>query len=165
MHSAPLSFDPVQVIVGSWTMRATNLPIWLSGLTRAPRYEFVRETEGSLRIGETLSYATHAGSDVSVQSVNRTSGDKFVAHGPGLARLSTLRWTIAGASADEVVMAVKFDKTRLSPAGVNILVRQGNERPELRKEVASDIAQFGLSVEDFASLTWFNPELVVSSTQ
>jgi hypothetical protein len=40
---------------------------------------------------------------------------------------------------------------------VSILVRDGAERPRLRSEVASDIDAFGLALEEFASITWFNP--------
>jgi hypothetical protein len=137
-------------------MRASSLPIWLSGLTYPPTYTFSVIRELPDRIAESLTYSTRGGQDVTVESVNRLIGGAFVSRGSGLALLSTSKWSISGLSDDGVVAIVRYEKTRLSAEGVNVLVREGHVRPSLRSEVASSTEQFGLSLEDFASITWFD---------
>jgi hypothetical protein len=156
VHSGPPSLDPVRLVVGSWSMRATNLPIWLSGFARPPSFTFSLESENPVRLAELLTYSTHSGQEVSATSVSRQVGDRFVARGSGLSRLVRTRWTVAGVSEDEAVVAVRFDKSWFNVDGVNILVRDGDARAELRSEVAGNIATLGLSLEEFASLTWLS---------
>lgn len=157
MQSARLSFDPISVIAGSWTMRATSLPMWLSGLTQAPHYTFSLDGDRPDSIAETLTYLAHNGQAVIIETSHALDGERFVSRGTGLARFSRTKWSVSGVSADAAVIALRFTRTRLSPEGVSILVRDGAERPRLRAEVASDIDAFGLALEEFASITWFNP--------
>lgn len=155
MQSVRPSFDPVSSILGSWAMRATSLPMWLSGLTNPPRYVFSASTESPDKVAESLSYVTLDGQEVVLESANRVSGATFISRGNGMALFATRKWSVSGVSSDGVVVAVRFEKTRSSAEGVNIMVRDGVERPNLRSEVASDIDSFGLEIEEFASITWF----------
>jgi hypothetical protein len=118
-------------------------------------YTFSPHSGSPERVSESLTYSTHGGQEVTVESVNKLMGGVFISHGSGLARISTSRWTISGVSDDGLVAIVRFEKTRLSAEGVNVLVRDGEARPSLRSEVASATDHFGLSLEDFASITWF----------
>jgi hypothetical protein len=157
MQSARPSFDPISVITGSWTMRATSLPMWLSGLTQAPHYTFSLDGDRPDSIAETLTYLAHNAQAVIIETSHALDGERFVSRGTGLARFSRTKWSVSGVSADAAVIVLRFTRTRLSPEGVSILVRDGAERPRLRAEVASDIDAFGLALEEFASITWFNP--------
>lgn len=157
MSTAPLLADPSILLPGAWSMLATNFPMWLTGETRDVRMTFEVVGEHPLTISEELSYATIDGQEVSVPSLNRLQGGLFIAKGSGMSRLFSSRWSVCGASSDSAIVVVRFEHSRLTPAGINILLRQGIPRPELRAEVAHNAAQFGLSPEDFASLAWLDP--------
>jgi hypothetical protein len=152
---ARANFYPVNAILGTWALRASSLPIWLSGLSTSPTYTFSASSESPDQVAELLTYSTHAGHEVSLQSTNRISDGTFVSRGSGLTLLSRSKWSVSGVSGDGAVVAVRFENSRLSDEGVNVLVRDGDVRPNLRTEIAEDIDAFGLTIGEFASITWF----------
>ena len=80
--------------------------------------------------------------------------DGFVWRGKGLLKVARSRWSVVGANDERTVLSIRFEKTLFTPAGLDILVRESTTVPELRSLVARNTEQFGLSAEDFASLTW-----------
>jgi len=49
---------------------------------------------------------------------------------------------------------ISFSKSLATPAGVDVIVREGVEHPELRATIAHGSEEFGLTPEEFGSLTW-----------
>ena len=82
------------------------------------------------------------------------SGGEFVWRGRRLLRLFASHWTVAGLSNDGTIAVISFSKTLASPAGVDVIVREGVEHPELRATIAHATEEFGLTPEEFGSLTW-----------
>ena len=63
-------------------------------------------------------------------------------------------WEVAGVRQGLVVL--RFEKSVVTPAGVDVIVAEGLDATELRSVIAADPASFGLSIEEFASLTWLD---------
>ena len=53
------------------------------------------------------------------------------------------------------MLAIQYDRTIATPAGIDIVVRTDVAEPEVRSIVAANTRRFGLTLEDFATLYWF----------
>jgi len=89
-----------------------------------------------------------------VLGTNRFRGEDFRRRGKGLLSFASSRWSVAGVSDDSTIAVIRFAKTLLSPAGVDVVVREGADSHTLRTAVAFSPESLGLSHEEFASLTW-----------
>ena len=86
---------------------------------------------------------------------DRWEDGEFSLRGKGVRRLLPSRWAVDAVSDDETLVVVRFEESWQTPAGINILERDGAHTPRLRAVVAHATEDFGLSPEDFASLAWF----------
>lgn len=136
-------------------MRGTNFPMWLDGAKRDPSITYAILREQPLRLSDEVVYTTDKG-EKRVSGVDRARGDHFVWRGKGPLRLFASRWAVTGVNDDATVVVTRFAKTLATPAGLDVLVREGAEVDELRSLVANNAAQFGLTPEDFASLAWLH---------
>jgi hypothetical protein len=144
------------ILPGSWNVRATNYPMWLSRDRTSPRFTYELRSENPLVLRDDVSYFTAAAVEKHIVGADKWTGDGFVWRGRGLLALLPSRWTVSGMNEAKTVIAVRFQKTLATPAGIDLLVREGVEVHELRSVVARGSERFGLTAEDFASLTWLD---------
>ena len=137
---------------GSWRISATNFPMWLNGSRRDPEFEYGVRREHPLAFDDRVRFRDDRGRPRTIAGVDHWTGDAFVWRGVGVLGLLRSRWSVAYLADD--VMVLHFAKSRITPAGTDIVVRVGTDHPELRRSVSADPARFGLTVEQFASLTW-----------
>jgi hypothetical protein len=156
MPTAPNDSDLAAILPGTWIVRSTNLPVWLTRERTSPRSTFTLLKENPLTLRDDVSYRLVDGSVKHVLGVDKWAHDGFVWRGKGPLGLLRSRWSVVGANDDSTVVAIRFHKTLLRHAGIDILVREGADIEELRSLVARNTEQFGLSAEDFASLTWLD---------
>ncbi len=146
------------LLPGAWIVAATNFPMWLSGERRNPRFEYGLISREPLVLSDDVTYTTgpgkKAGEQKHILGRDTFHGEEFVWRGTGLLKLFTSRWHVAGVSDDGSIAAIHFSKSLGTPAGVDILVRDGSSVPELRAIIAHATDDYGLSLEQFASLTW-----------
>ena len=154
MFSARPASSLHELLPGTWTIKATNFPMWLTGDRLEPRFSYGLVSENPFVLTDTVSYSTPAGETKTIVGTDREAGDGFVWRGKGLMRLFASHWSVSGASPDGDVLVVRFEKTLATPAGLDVIVREGVEVRELRATVARNTEHFGLEPEDLASLTW-----------
>ena len=154
MPLVPLEFDPAQLLPGAWLVNATNFPMWLSGDRLNPRFTYAVIGTDPLTLSDDISYTTAEGEVKHILGTGTWADGAFIWRGKGLLALTKTRWSVIGMSTDAAVVVIRFERTRVSPAGVDILVREGESRPELRTFIAHHAESFGLTAEDFASLSW-----------
>lgn len=142
------------LLPGTWRLAATNMPMWLDGTRLSPRHSYELVGTEPLVFGDDVGFITPEGEEKHVVGTDTWRHGRFVWRGKGWQRIWPTRWTVSGVSADDSVMVIHFDRSRATPAGVEIRVRDGVHHPELRKLVARDTENLGLTPEDFASLTW-----------
>lgn len=152
-------FDDVatlaRLLPGRWTVKATNFPMWLSGERRDPSFEYGMLRESPLRLSDEVAYTDADGKAKSIRGTDRWNGTGFTWTMRGLAGLFVRsRWEVAGVR--QGLLVIRFQKSVATPAGVDVVVGEGVDATELRTVVAAAPASFGLSIEEFASLTWLD---------
>jgi hypothetical protein len=145
-----------ELLAGTWRVRASNFPLWLGGKRFEPRFGYRVRAERPLRLDDEVSYLDRAGKKKYVRGVDHWTGEEFVWRGVGLLSLFTSRWTIAGLSDDGSILVIRFSRSLATPAGVDVLERDGEQNPDLRSAVAGHIHSLGLSDADHASLHWLD---------
>jgi hypothetical protein len=143
------------LLPGTWHIAASNLPLWLSGDGLEPELGYELVAEHPLVLASTVSFTTADGEARSSAGVDTLRSSEFRRRGKGRQRLFPSHWEVAGVSDDASIAVIRYRESRSTPGGLDIIVRQGISHPDLRAMVAHATASFGLSPEDFASLTWF----------
>lgn len=142
------------LLPGTWTVAATNFPLWLSGERTEPSFSYELIGENPLVLSDDVGYLDAEGQEKHILGTDTVKRHEFVWRGKGLLRLAKSHWHVAGASDDGTVAAIRFSKSAVTPSGIDIIVRSGTHHPELRALIARSTELFGLSPEDFGSLTW-----------
>lgn len=154
MPSAIDERTTAELLPGSWTIAATNFPMWLTGERREPRFSYELLSSEPLVLGDEVSYVTAEGESKRIVGKDTWKHGEFVWRGKGLLKPFVSRWHVAGAADDGTVLVIRFEQSLATPGGIDIIIREGTAHPELRKAVARDTDAFGLSPEEFGSLTW-----------
>ncbi|MDP9028676.1 MAG: hypothetical protein M3N46_14190 [Actinomycetota bacterium] len=139
---------------GTWRISATNFPMWVNGSRRNPEFEYALRTEKPLALDDRVHYTDERGRRRTITGVDRWAGDHFVWRGAGVLGLLRSHWHVASLTED--VLVLHFEKSSVTPAGTDVAIRAGSEFPELRRRIAGDPGGFGLTVEQFASLSWLD---------
>jgi hypothetical protein len=130
---------------GTWRVVATNFPMWLKGDKTEPRFTYGLESTAPLLLTDTVSYLDARGRTKTIVGTDTERNGLLRWRGRGLLALFVSEWTIAGAT--EQSMAIRFRKTLVTPAGVDLLVRDGSG-------ATPDPAELGLDATEVASLSW-----------
>ena len=159
---APLDEQAMaDLLPGAWTIAATNFPMWLSGERREPRCEYGLISQEPLVLSDDVAYTVgsgkRAGEQKHILGRDTFQGDEFVWRGTGMLRFFTSRWRVGGVSDDGSIAVIHFTKTLGTPAGVDVIVRDGSSVPELRAIIAHATDDYGLTPEQFGSLSWLSP--------
>lgn len=142
------------ILPGRWTITATNFPVWLTGERRQPTFEYGVVRDDPLVLSDIVSYIDAAGKVKTIRGRDRWRGHHFTWRGAGPQALISSDWAVL--RADEDLVTLRFEKSLASPAGVDIIAREGMDSSGVRAFVAADPAAFGLAIEEFASLTWLD---------
>ena len=145
-----------QFLPGSWTIRATNFPFWLNGDRVNGVLNYELKSVSPLTFGDLVTYNKPDGSEKRIAGIDRYNGESFVWRGNGWLKPLASHWAVTGASDDLNVLAIQYQKSLVTPAGIDIIVREGSSQPVLRALIARSTELFGLSPEDFGSLTWLS---------
>ncbi|MEV8253794.1 hypothetical protein AB0O95_07490 [Rhodoglobus sp. NPDC076762] len=141
---------------GTWSVVATNFPMWLDGTRHNPEFSYELVAGDGLILDDTVSFTTSGGEAKTILGTDRLQGDEFVWRGQGWKRIVSSRWQVVGADDNFNTLVIRFSRSRLTPSGIDILTRKGFGNPAVRSAVAHATDSFGLSAEDFASLTWMS---------
>ncbi|MFM9918362.1 hypothetical protein [Lacisediminihabitans sp. H27-G8] len=154
MPLAPDAAALAALLPGTWRIGATNFPMWLRGDRLRPHFRYDLKTADPLVLDDVVGYTTADGVEKTIVGVDRMRYDGFVWRGAGLLRFVTSRWAVAGVTEDSNILVIRFAKSLLSPAGVDVVVREGSDSLAFRTQVAGLSESLGLTHEEFASLTW-----------
>jgi len=155
-----------RILPGSWTIAATNFPMWLTGERLSPKFSYDVIGHDPLVLSDEVSYVTVEGEQKQILGTDTwlpvADGEgEFRWRGKGLLKLAPSYWVVSGLSTDGSIAVIHFSKSLATPSGIDIVVREGVEVPELRATIARATEEFGLSPEDFGSLTWLGPAQAV----
>jgi hypothetical protein len=128
--------------------------MWLDGKRLKPVLNYEVLSTEPLVLKDTVEYETDEGVAKTILGRDKFNGTGFTWRGNGLLRLVASHWAVTGANAAGTVVAIQYDRTIATPAGIDILTPAGTPVPEVRTIVATDAAAYGLGLENFASLVW-----------
>lgn len=131
--------------------------MWLRGERLNPVFRYDLVSTAPFVLSDDVSYTAADGTEKHVLGTDRWRRGGFVWRGKGILRLTSSSWSVAGVTKDGTIAAIRFSKSWVTPAGIDIVVREGASQPEPRAMVAIASERFGLSAEDFATLTWLDP--------
>lgn len=143
-----------ELLPGTWNVAATNLPTWRDLDRRDATVTYSVLGVKPLEIAEDAVYASAEGGRRHVTGRSALRGDAFVRRGRGRERFARGRWRVSAMSADEAIAIVHVERSVGVPDRVDVLLREGVAEPELRRRIANDAEAFGLTAEQFGSLTW-----------
>jgi len=128
--------------------------MWLGGDRLRPQFRYDLTSSEPLVFDDVVSYETAGGVEKTIVGVDRLRTDGFVWRGRRLLSLVTSRWSVIGATEDSTIVVIRFAKSLVSPAGVDVIVREGTDSHAFRTQVAGLSESLGLTHGEFASLTW-----------
>ncbi len=146
----------VSLLLGTWQVRATNIPLWLSNERVAPAIVFELISDAPLVLSDEVSWRSSDGQREHQLGVDRWNGSEFVRRGLGRRRLRRSQWNVVGSGAEGNILVLRLTGSRSTPPGLDVFVRAGAEIGVARTLVAHSATSLGLSAEDFASLTWLD---------
>ena len=146
------------LLPGTWIVAATNIPMLPSGQRRDPKVEYELLSRDPLVLSDSVPESAgpgrRAGGTKRILGRHTFRGDGFQRRGTGLHRIVSSRWRVAGISPDGTIVVIHFSHSRGAPAGVDIIVREGVDQPEVRAVIAHATERYGLTPEQFATLSW-----------
>jgi hypothetical protein len=169
MPFAPDAAALAALLPGTWHVGATNSPVWLGGDRLRPQLHYDLKTADPLVLRDVVSYTTArgvkktiVGTDrlrrdrhaVNQNGVDQHDGNTFFWRGAGRLHFATRRWSVTGATEDSNILVIRFAKSMLTPAGVDVVVRDDTGSHAFRTQVAGLSESLGLSQGEFATLTW-----------
>jgi hypothetical protein len=97
--------------------------MWLSGRRLDPTFTYTLLAEDPLVLRDEVRYRTRSGASRVIAGVDRFSGGRFVWRGSGLLRPLSSRWRVVHVSDDRDLVVLTFDKSLVTPAGMDVIVR------------------------------------------
>jgi hypothetical protein len=145
------------LLPGKWVVTATNFPMWLGG-RRDATFEYGLIREHPLTLSDRVAYIDLDDKPKTIVGTDKWTGHGFTWRMRGLAGLFVRsRWEVA--SAQQGLAVIRFEKSIATPSGVDVVVAEGVDASALRTAIAADPRVFGLTIEEFASLTWLEHPL------
>ncbi|MGX5680178.1 hypothetical protein [Schumannella luteola] len=143
-----------EILPGTWRIAATNFPMWLSGERLQPQFTYALLSQSPLTLSDEVAFVTREGEEQQILGKDVLRRGEFVWRGKGLLSFARSHWHVSGADEQRTLLVIRFSKSIATPAGIDLVVREGSSYPHLRRVVASSTEELGLSPEDFASLGW-----------
>lgn len=135
----------------TWEIKGTNFPMWLTDKRKNPRITYKRTEKNAVELLDLVEYEVN-GKTKQIKGIDRLVGDQFVWRGIGIMRILSSRWQVVTIKGD--VLVIRFEKSFITPAGVDILIRRGSRTPNLRERVLEHYESFGLTVAELVTLQW-----------
>jgi hypothetical protein len=154
LNSAPSPDELRVALPGTWRILATTFPLWRNGKRLRPTITYTLIRADPLVLRDEVGYHTRAGTQRSIIGTDRyePGTDRLVWRGRGLLGLLTSRWGVDRLSAAGELAVVTFDRSLLTPAGMDIIGRSDRDISDLRDYLTPDA--LGLTASQWDMLTW-----------
>lgn len=136
---------------GTWAIKGTTFPMWLSGKRKHPRITYKRTEKKTVELLDLVEYEAN-GKTKQIRGIDRLAGDQFVWRGVGMLRLLSSHWKVVTMKGD--LLVIRFEKSLVTPAGIDVLIKEGTEDPSLRQRVMENYESFGLTLKECKELQW-----------
>ncbi|GIM90378.1 hypothetical protein [Paractinoplanes toevensis] len=126
-----------EALPGQWRVLATTFPMWLSGRRLRPTFAYELRAGSPLTLGDVVSYRTRSGAGRRITGVDRFDARTgvFTWRGRGVLGVLSSRWRVTHLSDDRDLIVLTFERSLLTPAGIDVIGRGPDERPDARDRV------------------------------
>ncbi|WP_067502047.1 hypothetical protein [Actinoplanes sp. TFC3] len=137
-----------KTLPGQWRVLATTFPMWLSGRRLEPAFTYEPLPGEGLALRDTVSYRTRSGARKRIEGVDRFDAGSglFTWRGRGLLKVLASRWRVVHLSDDRELVVLTFERSLVTPAGLDVIGRGAQDRPGGRPLPLPD--------EEIAGLRW-----------
>lgn len=136
---------------GTWEIKGTTFPMWLSNKRKNPRITYKKTEKNAVELLDLVEYEAQ-GKTKQIKGIDRLIGEQFVWRGIGVLKVLSSRWQVVTIKGD--VLVIRFEKSLVTPAGVDVLIRKGTNVPNLRERVLTHYESFGLALKESNELQW-----------
>ena len=136
---------------GTWEIKGTTFPMWLSNKRKNPRITYKKTEKNAVELLDLVEHEAK-GKTKQIKGIDRLAGEQFIWRGIGVLKVLSSRWQVVTIKGD--VLVIRFEKSLLTPAGVDVLIRKGTNVPNLRKRVLIHYESFGLTLKESNELQW-----------
>lgn len=136
---------------GTWEIKGTTFPMWLSNKRKNPRITYKKTEKNAVELLDLVEYEAK-GKTKQIKGMDRLAGEQFVWRGIGILKVLSSRWQVVTIKGD--VLVIRFEKSLVTPAGVDVLIRKGTTVPNLRERVLTHYESFGLTLKESNELQW-----------
>lgn len=143
-------------LVGTWHIHATNFSMWLSGKRDNPKFIY-RETDSPHVLLDTVSYTTKSGHTKTIKGKDTYDSETgvYTWRGTYLLRLVSSKWRVLFIDKNQGIAIIAFEKSLLTSSGIDIISRHKTfDRTSLKSSFSKQPNDYGLSEEQYHSLTW-----------
>ena len=136
---------------GTWEIKGTTFPMWLSNKRKNPRITYKKTEKNAVELLDLVEYEAK-GKTKQIKGMDRLAGEQFIWRGIGVLKVLSSRWQVVTIKGD--VLVIRFEKSLVTPAGVDVLIRKGTTVPNLRERVLTHYESFGLTLKESNELQW-----------
>lgn len=136
---------------GTWEIKGTTFPMWLSNKRKNPRITYKKTEKNAVELLDLVEYEAK-GKTKQIKGIDRLAGEQFIWRGIGVLKVLSSRWQVVTIKGD--VLVIRFEKSLVTPAGVDVLIRKGTNVPNLRERVLAHYESFGLTLKESNELQW-----------
>ncbi|EOH96005.1 hypothetical protein [Enterococcus pallens] len=145
--------NTVRDIQGKWLIQASNFPMWLSGKRLNPSITYQAIPNEPEKLLDLVEYQKQNGKQKSIVGIDTIVSKGFEWRGKGLLKVLRSHWSVAGMN--EKLLVIRFEASLVTPAGVDVLVRSGEQKnTDLKEILANSLEELGITAAEFDSLTW-----------
>ncbi len=124
---------------GTWEIKGTNFPMWLTDKRKNPRITYKRTEKNAVELLDLVEYEANSKTK-QIRGMDRLVGGQFIWRGIGIMKILSSRWQVVTIKGD--VLVIRFEKTFVTPAGVDILIRRGSRSPNFARTCLRTLQKF-----------------------
>lgn len=139
---------------GRWLIQATNFPMWLSEKRKNPSITYGLLATEPVTLSDRVEYRNRKGKTKVIKGVDSAveNGKNFKWRGEGVLVVLSSCWSIV--AMEENILIIRFEKSLVTPSGIDVLIREGTSICDLKLELRESLDTYGLTIEEFRSLSW-----------
>ncbi|MGX7149585.1 hypothetical protein [Enterococcus ureasiticus] len=137
---------------GRWIIRGTNFPLWLSKKRSDPTIQYEKLKNHPLEFLDIVTYKNNNGQQKKIIGIDTYKQNHFVWRGKGLLTILSSKWSIL--TITETILVIKFERSFLTPAGIDILIREGIDIDDPKQFILDSFEDYSLTSNELDSLVW-----------
>lgn len=141
---------------GTWEIKATTFPMWLSGKRKQPRITYKLTNKTRVEFLDIVEYEVK-GHTKKIRGLDCLKKGRFIWRGLGLLKILSSQWEVVTMKDD--ILIIRFEKSLLTPSGIDILVRKGKNITDFQDKVEYTYENIGLRAEEKVKIKWIEKNI------